>query len=157
MKYLLLCCFEEKRWEALPQSQRDGIMRELTFEGVDTPCGTGANCVEMETGSIGGAGCGSFTPSSINLSTGGIQAMSTMRLLTTWENATDERLQRTLSHELTHGLGLNHNTCQNDHSLQGVHTSCTSHTGMSLTATLTDVLPTVKSTYGNGVHAACGF
>ena len=26
MKYLLLCCFEEKRWDALPQSRRDGIM-----------------------------------------------------------------------------------------------------------------------------------
>jgi len=28
MKYLLLCCFEEKRWEALPGPQRDGIMRD---------------------------------------------------------------------------------------------------------------------------------
>jgi hypothetical protein len=28
MKYLLLCCFEEQRWEALPQSQRDIVMKE---------------------------------------------------------------------------------------------------------------------------------
>jgi hypothetical protein len=28
MKYLLLCCFEEKRWEALPQSQRDSVMKD---------------------------------------------------------------------------------------------------------------------------------
>ena len=28
MKYLLLCCFEEKRWDALPQSRRDGIMSQ---------------------------------------------------------------------------------------------------------------------------------
>jgi hypothetical protein len=28
MQYLLLCCFEEKRWEALPAAQRDGIMRD---------------------------------------------------------------------------------------------------------------------------------
>jgi hypothetical protein len=28
MKYLLMCCIEEKLWEAIPQSQRDGIMRE---------------------------------------------------------------------------------------------------------------------------------
>jgi hypothetical protein len=28
MRYLLLCCFDEKRWEAIPESQRDGIMRE---------------------------------------------------------------------------------------------------------------------------------
>jgi hypothetical protein len=28
MKYLLLCCFNEKEWNAIPDSQRDGIMRE---------------------------------------------------------------------------------------------------------------------------------
>jgi hypothetical protein len=28
MRYLLLCCFDEKRWEKIPQAQRDGIMRE---------------------------------------------------------------------------------------------------------------------------------
>ena len=28
MKYLLLCCFEEKRWVGMPQSQRDEIMRD---------------------------------------------------------------------------------------------------------------------------------
>jgi hypothetical protein len=28
MKYLLLCCFNEKQWNALPASRRDGIMRD---------------------------------------------------------------------------------------------------------------------------------
>jgi hypothetical protein len=28
MQYMLLCCFDEKRWEKIPESQRDGIMRE---------------------------------------------------------------------------------------------------------------------------------
>ena len=28
MRYLLLCCFEEKRWNALPAAQRDSIMRD---------------------------------------------------------------------------------------------------------------------------------
>jgi len=28
MQYLLLCCFDEKQWEAMPDSQRDGIMRD---------------------------------------------------------------------------------------------------------------------------------
>lgn len=28
MKYLLLCCFDEKQWEAIPEVQRSGIMRE---------------------------------------------------------------------------------------------------------------------------------
>ena len=28
MQYLLMCCFEEKRWEALPEAQREKIMEE---------------------------------------------------------------------------------------------------------------------------------
>ena len=28
MQYLLLCCFDEERWESLPESLRDEIMRE---------------------------------------------------------------------------------------------------------------------------------
>jgi hypothetical protein len=28
MRYLLLCCFDERRWDAIPEAQRDGIMRE---------------------------------------------------------------------------------------------------------------------------------
>ena len=28
MQYLLMCCFEEKRWDAIPQGERDEIMRQ---------------------------------------------------------------------------------------------------------------------------------
>jgi hypothetical protein len=28
MQYLLMCCFNEKQWEKIPESQRDAIMRE---------------------------------------------------------------------------------------------------------------------------------
>jgi hypothetical protein len=28
MKYLLLCCANEKQWNAIPDSQREGIMRD---------------------------------------------------------------------------------------------------------------------------------
>ena len=28
MRYLLLCCFDEKRWDALPAARRDSIMSE---------------------------------------------------------------------------------------------------------------------------------
>lgn len=28
MQYMLMCCFDEKQWEAIPEAQRDGIMRE---------------------------------------------------------------------------------------------------------------------------------
>lgn len=29
MQYLLMCCFDEKRWDGLPESERDGIMKEF--------------------------------------------------------------------------------------------------------------------------------
>ena len=28
MQYLLMCCFDEKKWQAIPEIERDGIMRE---------------------------------------------------------------------------------------------------------------------------------
>ena len=28
MQYLLMCCFEEKRWNELPQSERDSVMKD---------------------------------------------------------------------------------------------------------------------------------
>ena len=38
MRYLLLCCIEEKRWEEIPESQRNGIMREYgeLLQSLDT-------------------------------------------------------------------------------------------------------------------------
>ena len=30
MQYLLMCCFDEKRWEEIPESQRNEIMREYS-------------------------------------------------------------------------------------------------------------------------------
>jgi hypothetical protein len=37
MQYLLLCCINEKQWEALPESKRGGIMREYgeLLQGLD--------------------------------------------------------------------------------------------------------------------------
>ena len=28
MQYLLMCCFDEERWAAIPEAERDGIMRQ---------------------------------------------------------------------------------------------------------------------------------
>ena len=28
MQYMLMCCFDERRWEEIPESQRDEIMRD---------------------------------------------------------------------------------------------------------------------------------
>jgi hypothetical protein len=28
MQYMLMCCFDEKRWDGIPEAQREGIMRD---------------------------------------------------------------------------------------------------------------------------------
>jgi len=28
MQYLLMCCFNEEQWNAIPETQRDAIMRD---------------------------------------------------------------------------------------------------------------------------------
>jgi hypothetical protein len=130
----------------------------VTIEETDTPCGTGGNCIEMGWTTDTLSGCAVFTPSSINLSTGEIQAKSTMILRDTWANATDDRLQRTVAHELGHAFGLNHNACNVPDSIMSIPTSCTqTDSGMTLVPTTTDILPTTSSTFGNHVQAVCGF
>src|SRR5262245_29031429 len=31
MQYILMCCFDEKRWEEIPESRRDAIMRAYGY------------------------------------------------------------------------------------------------------------------------------
>ncbi|MDB5862839.1 MAG: hypothetical protein JWO70_645 [Betaproteobacteria bacterium] len=40
MQYLLMCCFDEKLWEKIPQTERDGIMQEYG-EWVQSAAGSG--------------------------------------------------------------------------------------------------------------------
>jgi hypothetical protein len=43
MQYLLMCCFDEKQWELIPESQRNGIMQEYG-EWVQSTTKTGHYC-----------------------------------------------------------------------------------------------------------------
>jgi hypothetical protein len=40
MQYLLMCCFDEKLWEQIPQAERDSIMQEYG-DWVRTAAGSG--------------------------------------------------------------------------------------------------------------------
>jgi hypothetical protein len=85
-------------------------------------------------------------------------------------NATQARLRRTIAHELAHGLSLDHlspcgisssimsipTVCASGCDFTSVYDACTQDGGMTVSPTSNDVLP-VKSTYGNGVQAVCGF
>lgn len=73
----------------------------VEFEIVDEPCGTAGDCIEMQTTADTINGCADFTPSSINLSTGAIPGQSAMRFpAATWQDATDDRMRRSVAHEL---------------------------------------------------------
>ena len=143
-------------WNAVLTSL--GIEFEITDS--TSTCGSGGDCIEMQTTSNTIQGCADIAPSSINLTTGIIQGVSTMRFpADTWSKATDTRLQRSVAHELGHILGLNHNLCSVANSIMSTAgTSCTAaDSGMALGPTTTDVLPIVNSTYGDQVRASCGF
>lgn len=140
----------------------------VSFDIVDTDCGSGADCVKVSSSSAVSGGCADFTPTNINVSTGEINAYSNLRLKEAyWPNATAARLQRTMAHELLHGLGLNHkeSTCSLTASLMSTtyppgtteEQACTSDTGMAVSPTPSDIIPTVTSTYGNQVKTTCGF
>jgi hypothetical protein len=38
MKYLILCCFDEERWQAIPESDREAVMQEYGawIENIET-------------------------------------------------------------------------------------------------------------------------
>jgi hypothetical protein len=40
MQYLLMCCFDEQRWESLPAAERDSIMKDYG-ELIESVTGTG--------------------------------------------------------------------------------------------------------------------
>jgi hypothetical protein len=125
----------------------------------DQTCGSGGDCIELSSSTgLPSNACARFDPTSINLSTGAIQATSNLLLNQTyWPSASQDRLKRTIAHELGHGLSLDHNTCAIADSLMSIGSSCTDATGMTTSPAQTDVLPSVTSTYGNQVRSVCGF
>lgn len=136
-------------------------------------CGSSGDCIKVGTTATSqlGNSCATITPTSIDVTTGEITGYSDLLLGDTYVSAaTAARLQRTVGHELAHALGLDHNNCQTSDSLMSAPTvcasgcqftsvfnACTQSTGLASALPVTDILPTAKSTYGNGVQSVCGF
>lgn len=134
----------------------DGVGPE--FQVTDIPCGSGPDCIWMEETTDSIDGCAALVGGTPNYSTGEMVASSTMKLpASTWDDASAARLQRTVAHELGHALGMNHNTCTGNQSVESIVSSCTNASGMSIEPTLQDALQTTTSPYGNGQEKVCGF
>jgi hypothetical protein len=135
-------------------------------------CGLLGDCVKVSSNDpVSDPGlkdsCARFAETARNFTTGVITGYSDIVLNNLyWPYANADRLQRTMEHELAHGLGLNHNGCVTADSLmstafpvgQSVYTACTVlPQGAAKSPTPNDVLPTQSSTYGNKARTVCGF
>jgi hypothetical protein len=131
----------------------------LEFEITDTSCGSGGNCIYVEETNDSITGCAAFTGGVPNYSTGEIANPSTIKFpAATWDDASAERLRRTMNHEFGHALGMDENTtCSGADSIMGPSSSCTTLGTLSPTPTLQDALQTTTSPYGSGVETKCGF
>ena len=137
----------------------------ISITVVDTDCGSGPECIKLTTGTPPGSDCAEVQPASVDYSggtgTGVTTGHSVMTLRTGYEGIADARLQRTIAHELGHLFGLNHysgsGACTNGNSVMAPISDCSSTTGLTLSPTQNDILPSIKSTYGNGIRSVCGY
>jgi hypothetical protein len=102
-------------------------------------------------------GCAEFDRGSAPATTGEINSTSTIILPPDWSSRSDDRLHRTFAHELGHSLGLRDNSGATSNSVMSLAPDCSSTTGLTLSPTLTDVLPVTSPTYAQNSRKACGF
>lgn len=137
----------------------------ISVSVVNSSCGTGADCIEVTTGSVDQGACANYVHGTPDLQagagTGVDQSPGLMTLPTGYGSIDDYRLQRTIAHELGHAFGLNHfvsdTFCTKNTSVMAPVSDCTSPTGLTATPSLNDTLPTTSSTYGNHEQTSCGF
>lgn len=127
----------------------------VTLARVTSACGTSGDCVNVVEGSVSG-GCAETTPGTTN-SAGTFTSESTVTLLSSWRTRTADRNRRTMAHELGHLLGLDHNACGTADSVMSIAPDCSTTSGLALTPTTTDKLPTTSSTYGNNAQKTCRY
>ena len=145
----------------------------VTFHVTQTDCGSGGDCLKVQEDNAFSAGAcaGLSPPSNWDHVTGVNQDVRFINLPTSpswrdWKIRSDDRLKRSIAHELGHALGLNdyESACGIDKALMAPipgswpeSQKCTSTSGMALAAKPSDILPTLQSTYGNGIRSICGF
>ena len=97
----------------------------VSIEIVDWDCGTGGDCINMQTTTDPMSGCARFDRGATNFSTGFLESSSTIAFpAATWSGESSSRLRRSVAHELAHALGLNDNAnCSTANSIMATATS----------------------------------
>lgn len=143
------------------------------FEWLEDPiqdCGSGGDCIKIEE-RLTADGCAGTESPELWDANGVVTVARRVFLPTTppdrdWRQRSSDRLTRTMLHELGHTLGLGdfELPCTLAQALMGSATSgipesekCKSMQNVTLSPMPSDVLPTLGSTYGNGVKSTCGF
>jgi hypothetical protein len=132
---------------------------------VGTDCGTGTNCIKVDPTWTND--CATLEIP-VNSQTGVQTTNATLRLNSLYNSWPNSRLQRTMAHELGHAFGLGHHPsttgslgyCSVNNSVMStpVAGDCgNSPSGLAISPTIEDTLPSDKSVYGNGVRAVCGY
>jgi hypothetical protein len=132
-----------------------GVALQFARETVEANC-TGAHCVKVRVINTG-TDC-ALTASPHNTSTGDITSPVDLSISDAWTHTwyTNGFLTRSVTHELSHPLGLKENACTAANSIMGTFPSCGS--SMSTTSqTTNDRVPMGHTTYGGGTRNSCGF
>lgn len=130
---------------------------DLQWEVVTSSCGTGNHCVTITADSIPGL-CGQTD--TLSYPSDNLAFNMTLKLDTSWNSNTNPNTsagnRRTLMHELGHLLGLaDYPSCSDYEPSMYSPIACKGSTPAAVT--VSDYLPALRTVYGGGNPAVCGW
>jgi hypothetical protein len=154
--------------EAAAAAWAKGLGRNISVQpGYQTCESNDSLCIQLKNdhGTQPGdpVGCASLGTATYNPTTGVWAGSTSVRFEPNWTGGHPDNLTRTIAHELGHYCGLwnrEHASCSSAGTIMSAG-NCYSPdpppAGTALGPTSEDVLPVMKSTYGNQVRSTCGW